>query len=65
MVGNIVRNEDGTVTFPSELMELVEHVSTLIAGDPKIRAFTEANAGKRDHYGWVTLIMGLAISQCS
>lgn len=65
MVGNIVRNEDGTVTFPAELMELVEHVSHLIAGDEKIREFTEANASERDHYGWVTLIMGLSIAQCS
>lgn len=65
MVTNIVRNQDGTVTFPSELMELVEHVSHLIAADPKIVEFADANAGERDLYGWTVLIMGLSMAQMS
>lgn len=62
---NIVRNDDGTVEFPAELMELVEHISTLVLQDPKFREFALANAGERNHYGWATLTMGLVISQCS
>lgn len=65
MTTNIVRNEDGTVTFPADLMELVEHMSYLVMNDPKFRSFVEENAGERDQFAWTTLILGCVITQCS
>lgn len=65
MVTNIIRNEDGTVTFPAELMELVERIPEILMADPDIHAFILDNTGERDAFGWLVLMMGLSVSQCS
>lgn len=63
---DISREPDGTVVFPKDLMEVVEHVSTLVAGDPVVQAFiNEHQTEERDAFSWMTMILGLAIAQLS
>jgi hypothetical protein len=66
MSTEIIRNEDGTVLFPADLMEVVEHVSSLVSTDPVVQQFIDQqDPDTRDAFAWRAMILALATAQLS